>query len=362
MRKTVKIILKVIGILFLSILIVVGGYLAYAFGYYHRIPDMQELAVTVPKAQGLTEKLTSGEEYTAVTYNIGFGAYLPEFSFFMDGGESSWAKSKESVMSTVSGACVFVKDYDPDFVLLEEVDIDATRSYHVNQNDIIRTFFPTYYETEAINYDSPFLMYPLTQPHGKSLSEIAFLSKYPIESGMRRSLPISTSFSKMLDLDRCYSVSRVPVDNGKTLCIYTTHTSAYGMDASIREGQIGMLREDMEKELAAGNYVICGGDFNHDLKAKEGEQGAVEWACPLPRTRLAKGMRFVIDELSEEERLAMPDSARNTDIPYKEGVTFTVTLDGFMVSDNISVTSYMVANGGFKYSDHEPVIMRFVLE
>lgn len=362
MKKTAKNIIKVIGIILLLVIVVVGGYLSYAFAVYHRIPDMQELSVTVPETQENVGVLTSGQEYTAVTYNIGFGAYLPEFSFFMDGGESSWAKSKESVMSTVSGACLLLKEYDPDFILFEEVDIDSTRSYHVNQNDIIRTFFPTYYETEAINYDSPFLMYPLTQPHGKSVSELAFLSKYPIESGLRRSLPISTSFSKMLDLDRCYSISRIPVDNGKTLCIYTTHMSAYGMDASIREGQIGMLREDMEKELAAGNYVICGGDFNHDLKAKEGENGPVEWACPLPRTRLAKGMRFVIDELPEEEVLVMPDSARNTDIPYKEGVTYTVTLDGFMVSDNISVTSYVVENGGFQYSDHEPVIMQFVLE
>lgn len=25
----------------------------------------------------------------------------------------------------------------------------------------------------------------------------------------------------------------------------------------------------MEKEVEDGNYVICGGDFNHDLKADE---------------------------------------------------------------------------------------------
>ena len=45
--------------------------------------------------------------------------------------------------------------------------------------------------------------------------------------------------------------------------------SAYGNSDAIREGQIRMLSEDMQKEYEAGNYVLCGGDFNHDLKAAE---------------------------------------------------------------------------------------------
>ena len=36
-----------------------------------------------------------------------------------------------------------------------------------------------------------------------------------------------------------------------------------------KSSQISMLTADMEKEYEAGNYVLCGGDFNHDLKASE---------------------------------------------------------------------------------------------
>ena len=46
--------------------------------------------------------------------------------------------------------------------------------------------------------------------------------------------------------------------------------SAYGNSDAIREGQIRMLAEDMQKEYEAGNYVLCGGDFNHDLKSSRG--------------------------------------------------------------------------------------------
>ena len=38
-----------------------------------------------------------------------------------------------------------------------------------------------------------------------------------------------------------------------------------------------------------------------------------------------------------------------------------MTLDGFIVSDNVKVTSYEVLNTGYRYSDHEPVVMKFVL-
>ena len=63
------------------------------------------------------QTLTTGKQYSAITYNIGFGAYTPDFSIFMDGGKSSWAKSKKSVLKTVKNAGNLTKSYDPDFAL-----------------------------------------------------------------------------------------------------------------------------------------------------------------------------------------------------------------------------------------------------
>lgn len=48
-----------------------------------------------------------------------------------------------------------------------------------------------------------------------SKSRIGLSSRYQVTSALRRSFPVSTSFSKFSDLDRCYNISRVPVDNGK---------------------------------------------------------------------------------------------------------------------------------------------------
>ena len=227
---------------------------------------------------------------------------------------------------------------------------------------MLRSLLPEYTTVFAQNYDSAFLFYPFTQPHGSSRAGLGLFSKYPVSSALRRSFPISTSFSKFFDLDRCYSVSRIPVDNGKELVIFNLHMSAYGNSDAIRQGQIEMLCNDMAKEYEAGNYVLCGGDFNHDLKASEEDTESCEsWAFPFPRTELPEHFAFCLDLLSSEEQAALWNSARNADMEYVPGVTYTVTLDGFIISDNIECLSYENVNTGYSYSDHDPVKIEFVL-
>ena len=366
MNKVVKRILKIVGIAIAVIVVVLIGYIIYLYASYHRIEDNKKLKVESRIEQSkASEKLSTGKEYSALTYNIGFGAYTPDFSFFMDGGKYSWAKSKDSVKETIKGAGELVASKDPDFALVQEIDLDATRSYHVNEYSILKEIIPAYNCVFAQNYDSAFLFYPFTQPHGKSKAGLALFSKYPITGSMRRSFPISTSFTKFFDLDRCYSISRVPVDNGKELVIFELHMSAYGNSDAIREGQIRMLSEDMQKEYEAGNYVICGGDFNHDLKAADTQDDSAEpesWAYPFPRSELPEHFSFCLDQLSEDEKNNLWNSARNADMEYVPGKTYTVTLDGFIISDNVECTKYENVNTGYSYSDHDPVYMEFQLK
>ena len=380
MKTKAKKVIKITGIILLALVIVLAVYIIYLYASYHRIPDNQELQVEeISQNTEAGNELTTEKNYSALTYNIGFGAYTPDFSFFMDGGKSSWAKSKDSVKETIKGAGELVASKDPDFALVQEIDLDATRSYHVNEYSILKENIPAYNCGFAQNYDSAFLFYPFTQPHGKSKAGLALFSKYPITGSLRRSFPISTSFTKFFDLDRCYSISRVPVDNGKELVIFELHMSAYGNSDAIREGQIRMLSEDMQKEYEAGNYVICGGDFNHDLKAADTQSKASDasnntqtdsgdsaepesWAYPFPRSELPEHFSFCLDQLSEDEKNNLWNSARNADMEYVPGETYTVTLDGFIISDNVECTKYENVNTGYSYSDHDPVYMEFQLK
>ncbi|MCS4487566.1 endonuclease/exonuclease/phosphatase family protein [Streptococcus sciuri] len=354
MKKILKILLVLLTLFFL----LVGTYGAYLIFDYRRIPDKKTL--TVMKKATKTS-LTTHHNYRISTYNIGFGAYLPDFSFFMDGGKSSWAKSENSVQYAVRSAATTIRKDNVDFALFQEVDLNGTRSYHVNEANLLTNQLSEYDHTFAINYHSSFLFYPLTQPHGKNTSGLATYSRYPIISAFRRSLPISTSLSKYLDLDRAYAIHHIPVKNGKDLVLFNVHLSAYGNSGTIRKAQLSMLKTDMNKELHKGNYVLVGGDFNHNLKAREKEKSTVTWAHPFPRSSLGDNFSLAMDNLTPKERTHLADSARNTNTAYIKGKTYTVMLDGFIISKNIKVTHFTTQKTGFAYSDHEPVIMDFQL-
>ena len=346
--------------LFALLLATVLGYVIYVFVDYERIED--NLTLTVGgNADGV---MATGVTYTALSQNLGFGAYTPDFTFFMDGGKESRAESAESVLKCIGDGIDTVAGLDPDFILFQEVDIDSTRSYHIDQYALLTDGFPGYSGVKAINYDSAYLMYPLLEPHGASYSSMATFSRFTIQSSVRRSFPISTSLSKFLDLDRCYSVSRVKTDNGKELVIYNVHSSAYGGSAEIRTAQMTMLLSDMKAEYDKGNYVICGGDFNHDFTGDSTQMlnGGMDtldfgWAQPFPQELIPEGFSRAISYKDGEYN----PTCRDCDIPYERG-NFTIIVDGFIVSDNVKVVEVENIVTDFTYSDHAPVVMKFVLE
>lgn len=54
----------------------------------------------------------------------------------------SVAASKESVLACTEGAISVLQDLSPNFILLQEVDTDSTRSYRVNQKEAVEKAFP----------------------------------------------------------------------------------------------------------------------------------------------------------------------------------------------------------------------------
>lgn len=342
------------------VILIAGSYIAYVLIDYHRIEDYQELEV---RQRGLPE-VPVGEELTAVSYNIGFGAYTPDFGFFMDGGTESRARSKEAVLEDIDCIGEYLTDLNADFLLLEEVDIGSTRSYQVEERELLcqQLEGQDYDSVFAQNFDSPYLFYPLLKPHGAAKSGLLTFSRYGMESSLRRSLPIETSLMKLLDLDRCYSVTRLPAENGRELVLYTLHLSAYTSDGTISVEQLRVLLTDMQAEYEKGNYCVAGGDFNKDLLGDGAAYFGVSnqgytWAQPLP-DGIFNGLSITLVAPLNEGK-AIP-SCRNADGPYHEG-QYVLTVDGFLASDNVTVLQSQVEDTGFAYSDHNPVTMRFLL-
>lgn len=362
--KDLKRVLKIAGILLLAVLAAVLCYVGYVFGTYSRIEDNQELSVTHGSSGVQTAEPET--DYKILSWNIGFGAYEEDFGFFMDGGTESRAWSRDRLKKNLDAIGETAAAQDADLMLLQEVDFDSDRSYHVDEALKLRTFDGLDVSTDsvfAVNYHSAYLFYPITQPHGASNSGLLTTSKLGIRSAVRRSLPVETGVTKLLDLDRCYSVSKIPVSNGKALCLYNLHLSAYTSDGKIADEQLELLLSDMQAEYEAGNYVIGGGDFNKDLL--EGGSEAYfgvstedyTWAQPLRFDLLEKtDIRLIAPQGKDG---AVP-TVRNADGPYHDG-QLVLSVDGFLVSPNVEVTDSEVVSTGFAYSDHNPICMSVTL-
>lgn len=352
MKKLLKTLLCILLVLIVIVLI----YAAYVFIAYHRIEDRQPLTVD---GQG-TKTLTVGENHRIVTWNIGFGAYEDDYSFFMDGGTQSWAWSKDRLTANLAGMAEDLAAQQADIWLIQELDWDATRTYYVDERPYFTS--PERSSVYAVNFDSPFLMYPILQPHGFARSGLLTVSDYPISAAVRRSFPVDNGPMKIVDLDRCYTVNRIPTDDGKELVLYNMHMTAYASSGSIADDQVEMLLADMQAEFEAGNYVIAGGDMNKDLLGNSGEIFGVSgddysWAQPFKLESLVGRDIRLVAALNPEHPVA---SCRNADAPVNPG-QFRLTADGYLVSANVAVNATEVIDLGFRRSDHQPVVMDFTL-
>lgn len=355
--------------------LLVGGYVGYVAIQYYRIEDN----FTLETVNGRQQKVSLGEEYSLMTYNTGFGAYSPEYSFFMDTGVMNdgrevvgiYAKglNKKDVQKNVDGQAAIIKNADADFYFLQEVDEKADRSYDINMKAAFSSVSDKYSATYAENFHTANLFYPFNDPIGKTNAGILTLSKYNIESAVRRSFPLTDSFiDKLFDLDRCFSVHYLPVEGSdKKLVLINLHMSAYDKGGTVRKQQLEMLNAVLAEEYAKGNYVVAGGDFNHcliadcfdndeqALNAFESGQKVPDWvkSSILHNDELAEGFRIAADKDNA--------TCRGADIPYEKGVNYTNTIDGFIVSGNVEVVAVNTQNTEYAFSDHNPVIIKFKL-
>ena len=367
MKKIIKRTLITLLFVLLAVALLAGGYIGYMQLQYYRIED--NLQLTVENEQG--EVLKPGQEYSALTYNIGFGAYGPDYSFFMDRGvmndgtpvvgKYGKALSRQSVIDHTNGALQELEFEDADFVLLQEVDVKADRSYDVNQVETIVAALPQYSSVFANNFHSAYLLYPFNDPHGAVEAGLLSLSKMKISEAVRRSYPVDNSFIiKFTDLDRCFAVMRVPVEGGKELVLINSHMSAYDEGGLIRAQQLKLLNDVMTEEYEKGNYVIVGGDFNHALgeevsTAYMGQQQFPAWISVLNDEDIAQG--FSIQKAVNE--MAVP-TCRAAEMEWEPGVNYATVVDGFIVSDNVKAQAQN-EDTQFAYSDHNPVRLTFTL-
>jgi endonuclease/exonuclease/phosphatase family metal-dependent hydrolase len=350
-------IIMVLGVIVIALLAGFAGFLGFISITDYRPRDVIQVAVYSPQG----DVIPVGEEITITSFNTGYCGLDKHADFFMDGGTMSRAVSREQTSTNIDRISSFLMGQESDIYLLQEVDRKSRRSYGTDQYRRFCANLAGYSSSFATNYEVAWVPVPLADPHGNVYSGIATFSRYRVDGDARYSLPGQFTWpTRLFELDRCMMESRLPTSDGKQLVLANVHLSAFDKGGFIRTQQLAFLKEYVARELASGNYVVIGGDWNHllssDSEAKRAEYGESWpfWLQVLPDNFAIDGFRWAVDE-------TIP-SCRTLDKPYVRGENVEVNIDGFLVSPGVEIVSVYGHDLGFENSDHNPVTVCIRLE
>ena len=355
--KIVKRILKAAGIALLALVLIVAAALGVFTAAEYR-PAETETVASAPEAEA---SLEAGQPLTLVSWNCGYGALGDNADFFMDGGSSVYTADRKRVSENLSGIRDALKDLKPDLAILQEVDINSSRSYGTDERTVLREAMPGASDAFAYNFKSLFVPYPLP-PIGHVESGLYTLSRAAARTAERISLPCPFAWPvRIVNLKRCLLVSRFPVKGTDSeLVLINLHLEAYDSGEG-KEAQTRQLVSFMQAEYKKGNYVIAGGDFNQRFTNID------QSAWPVYDGMWQPG-EIAADAFGRDFSLLMDckiPTCRSLDRALAgedlKGFQFYL-IDGFIVSANVQADSVETLDYGFRCSDHNPVRMVFSLK
>jgi endonuclease/exonuclease/phosphatase family metal-dependent hydrolase len=344
--------MKAFRLLLYLVLILAGAFLIFLL--YATIDDYRPDEKIIQYSGDHAPVLPDTAELEMLIWNLGYAGLDASMDFFYDGGDQM-RPSREGVVNNLKGIISILSPFRGyDFILLQEVDRDSKRSYHLNQFAAIAGHFDGYGTYFGMNYNVFFVPVPLSDPMGKVESGLMTLAKHDPSEVTRYGFPGNYSWPKRLFmLDRCFLVERHPVSNGNELVVINTHNSAYD-DGSLRKQQMEFLRGFLLEEYGKGNYLIVGGDWNQTPYGLRPELPSHLFDT-INLTYVAKdypapGWIWAYDP-------SMPTN-RRVEVPYDRSTSLTTVIDCYLLSPNMDLMEVKAVDVDFRYSDHQPVLLR----
>lgn len=292
------------------------------------------------------------QTFTVVSYNIGYLSGMTN--------NQAVERSESLYQGNLQRTIDYFKKIQPDFVGFQEIDLDANRSYNVNQAQELLQKVPFAESAVAVNWHKNYVPFPYWPPNlqfGPVVSGQAILSRYPIRKHEKLVLsrPLEAPFYyNAFYLDRLAELAIVDV-GGVEVVIVNVHLEAY--ESSTRLLQAQQL-VDFVKPYVDKYPVLLIGDFNSVVPElgdqfphyEEGGE-AVDDTVPIIQRGLNLNMGFRAGKDFSIKALATypADNAR-----YKIDYIF-------YNSHKIKAIDSFVAREIGDPSDHLPVVMKFQL-
>ncbi len=339
--NTMQILKKILFIVILAIVLLIVAF--YFWGSASNYDPEDYDNIIVYKADNLP---ILRDTLSILTYNIGYLSGMTN--------NLPVARTQKLFANNLSSTNSLLKNLNPDFVGLQEVDFNAKRSFEVNQMEEIASSGGYDYASMAVNWDKNYVPFPYGWPKnhfGQVYSGQAILSKYKIIENNLTVLmkPEGKPFYyNAFYLDRIAQVDKVDI-NGTEIILINVHLEAF--DVTTREKQAKTLLKLYRKY--ADNYpVLLFGDFN-STPPNAVNPYAIEQTM---NTLLSEpGLRAAISDstyLANEQNYFTYDS-RNPDIKI-DYILYN--------SDKIKAIDAQVVSEAGEISDHLPVFLRFILK
>lgn len=199
------------------------------------------------------------DKFKILTWNMGYAQGLGS-----EGTEAYRVKSKEEFRQALDGIVTVLKNEDPDFCFIQEIDIDSGRSQHINQLEYI--FEKTHFNYAAISVNwlanyVPFPYWPFSHHFGKVHSAGIILSRYPIVKSYYYTLEKPKNnpwWYNLFYLYRYFQVAEVIVGKNQ-FSLLNLHLEAF--DVENREQQASNVSHYLHSHLDV-EWLAIGGDFN----------------------------------------------------------------------------------------------------
>jgi endonuclease/exonuclease/phosphatase family metal-dependent hydrolase len=313
--------------------------------------------------EGMSSRKELPDTLSIMIWNIGYCGLGAEMDFFNDGGTTVRAEEEQSAryLKAVSTFVGTMKD-SVDMVMIQEVDRNSKRSYYTDQIPVIAEQLPGFAWSFALNYDVKFVPVPFGlpyTPYGKTYGGLVSFSNSPASKATRVQYPGGFDWpTRLYMLDRCALELRYPLKNGKELILVNTHNTAYDATGEIKKIEMEFMKKRYEAEVAKGNKVIIGGDWNQvppGFDSKHFSSNMSEGYTPqsLSKEMLPNGFAVSYDSTVATNRSNVT--------AYVPDSTYTTLIDFFLSSPGIEVLNVHAVDMQFRYSDHQPVILKVAL-
>lgn len=356
MRRIFRILLGVVlvfGLLF-------GGLLLFStLTDYQPEPGSEEKVNTEGQA---AEKINS-DTLTLLIWNVGYAGLGAEMDFFNDGG-TGVRPDEATAARYLKAIRLFLESMQDsvDFMLLQEVDRKSKRSYYTDQVSVLGENLKGFDRNFALNYDVKFVPVPFGlpyTPYGKTYGGLLSLSRYASANNTRIQYPGGFDWpTRLYMLDRCALEQRYILPNGKQLIVVNTHNTAYDETGAIKAEEMAFIKKRYEAEASKGNTVIIGGDWNQVPPGFD----ARRFNTTIPPGYTPQAL--AAEQLPDKFKVCYDDrfpTNRSNDTPYTPGKTYTTLIDYFVVSGDVEVLETRTIDMQFRYSDHQPVVLKVVL-